>query len=332
MKAFVIQKYGSKDNVVLADVATPEIGTNDILVKIKAASVNPVDYRTRNGEFRQLIHYKMPLILGFDFAGIVEEVGSSVTKFKPGDEVYGLREQERNGSFAEFIAIHENSLALKPKNLSMEEAASVPLVGLTAWQALVEIAQLKQDQKVFIQAGSGGVGSLAIQLAKYMGATVATTAGQTSIKFVKDLGADVAIDYRKDDFEKSLRNYDVVLNSQDPKTLEKSLRILRRGGKLVSISGPPTPQYASEAGLSFIFKVIMGFLSFKTRRQAKKLGVMYSFLLAQPSGDQLRKLAEIIESEDIKAVIDTIYPFEKTNDALEHVESGRSKGKVVVKV
>lgn len=330
MKAFIVNKYGGEENVVLADVAVPQIGNNDVLVRVRAASVNPVDFRTRNGEFKQLVHYKMPLILGFDFAGIVEKVGPAVSRFKPGDEVYGLKEEERNGSFAEFIATHESALARKPKNLSMEEAASIPLVGLTAWQALVEKTQLKLGQKVFIQAGSGGVGSLAIQLAKHIGAIVATTASNGSIGLVKDLGADIIIDYKKDDFEATLRDYDVVLNSQDSKTLEKSLRILKRGGKLVSISGPPTPQYATEAGLPYIFKLIMGALSFKVRGQAKYLGVDYSFLLVRPNGDQLGKLATIIERGEVKAVIDTIYPFVDTVEAIAHVESGRAKGKVVI--
>ena len=223
-------------------------------------------------------------------------------------------------------------MALKPKNLSMEEAASIPLVGLTAWQVLIERANLKKGQKVFIQAGSGGVGTFAIQLAKHLGATVATTTSASNIDMVRNLGADVVIDYKKDDFEKVLSGYDVVLNSQDKKTLEKSLRVLKPGGVAVSISGPPDPGFAREKGLSVVLKLVMRLLSAGIRRQAKRAGVRYSFLLMAANGGQLAKITSLIESGVVRPVVDRVFPFELTNEALAYVEQGRAKGKVVIKV
>ncbi|MEP6567592.1 MAG: NADP-dependent oxidoreductase, partial [Mesorhizobium sp.] len=239
MKAFVVDKYQKKGVLRLAEMPQPDVLDNDVLVEIHAAGLNLLDSKVRDGEFKPILPYRPTFILGHDVAGIVVRVGSKVRKFKPGDEVYARPRDGRIGTFAEFIAMDEANVALKPKNLSMEEAASIPLVGLTAWQVLVEKANLKKGQKVFIQAGSGGVGTFAIQLAKHIGATVATTASAANFDLVKSLGADIVIDYKQDDFEKILHGYDVVLNSQDAKTLEKSLHVLKPGGKLISISGPP---------------------------------------------------------------------------------------------
>jgi NADPH:quinone reductase-like Zn-dependent oxidoreductase len=253
-------------------------------------------------------------------------------KFKPGDEVYARPRDGRIGTFAESIAINEADVALKPKNLSMEEAASIPLVGLTAWQVLVDKASLKKGQKVFIQAGSGGVGTFAIQLAKQLGATVATTASAASADLVKSLGADVVIDYRKDDFEQVLSGYDVVLNSQDARTLEKSLTVLKPGGKLISISGPPDPEFARERGLNLVLRMILRLLSRAIRIKAKRRGVKFSFLFMWAQGDQLSKITSLIESGAIRPVVDRVFPFEATNEALAYLETGRAKGKVVIKV
>jgi alcohol dehydrogenase len=265
-------------------------------------------------------------------AGVVVKVGAHVRRFVPGDEVYARPDDLRIGTFAEFVAVKEASLALKPKNLTMEEAASIPLVGLTAWQALVERAELKKGQKVFVQAGSGGVGTFAIQLAKHLDATVATTTSAANVALVKSLGADVVIDYKTQDFEEVLRDYDVVLNSQDGKTLEKSLRVLKGGGKLVSISGPPDPEFGKDIAAPGYVKVVMRLLSSGVRRRARHLGVGYSFLFMKASGAQLREITGLIESGAIRPVIDRVFPFESTNDALAYVESGRAKGKVVVKL
>lgn len=332
MKAFIIERYGKKVALRAAEMPEPELGKDDVLVQIHAAGVNPLDLKIRDGEFKMILPYRMPLILGNDLAGIVVRVGSQVRQFKLGDEVYARPDDDRIGAFAEFIAINQGSLAIKPKELSMEEAASIPLVGLTAWQALVEKANLKKGQKVLIHAGSGGVGTLAIQLAKHLGATVATTTSTANVEWVKRLGADIVIDYRKDDFEKVLHDYDVVLNSLGTDTLEKSLRILKPGGKLISISGPPDADFAKSAGLSGFLKLVMGLLSYGIRKKAKRRGVSYSFLYMKASGDQLRKLAALIDSGVIRPVVDRVFPFESTPDALAYVETGRAKGKVIVRV
>ncbi|MGX8008651.1 NADP-dependent oxidoreductase [Mesorhizobium sp. ORM8.1] len=332
MKAFVVDKYSKKDPLRLAEMPEPEVGDNDVLVEVHAAGVNLVDSKVRAGEFKLILPYRRPFILGHDVAGTVVRVGSKVRKFKAGDNVYARPRDGRIGTFAEFIAIDEADVALKPQNLSMEEAASIPLVGLTAWQALIERAGLRKGQKVFVQAGSGGVGTFAIQLAKHLGATVATTASAASASLVKGLGADVVVDYRKDDFEKVLSGYDVVLNSQDAKALEKSLNVLKPGGKLISISGPPDPEFGRKQGLNLVLRLILRLLSRRIRTKAKHRGVHYSFLLMWAQGDQLGKIAALIESGAIRPVVDRIFPFEATNEALAYVETGRAKGKVVIKI
>jgi len=332
MKAFVIDRYGKKVALRAAEMPEPELGKGDVLVQIHAAGVNPLDLKIRDGEFKLLLPYRLPLILGNDLAGVVVQVGSAVRKFKPGDEVYARTDDDRIGAFAERIAVKESNLAIKPNDLSMEEAASIPLVGLTAWQALVEKANLKKGQKVLIHAGSGGVGTFAIQLAKHLGATVATTTSSANVDWVKRLGADIVIDYRKDDFEKILSDYDVVLNSLGTETLEKSLRVLKPGGKLISISGPPDVDYAKSAGLSWFLKMVMRLLSRGIRKKAKQRGVSYSFLFMRSCGDQLRKITSLIETGTILPIVDRILPFESTPGALAYVETGRAKGKVIVKV
>lgn len=331
MKAFIVERYAS-DGLRAVDMPDPELREDEVLVQVHAAGVNPLDAKIRNGEFKLILPYRPPFVLGHDVAGVVVRVGPRVRQFKPGDEVYARPDDFRIGAFAEQIAVKEDSLAIKPKNLSMEEAAAIPLVGLTAWQALIERAGLKQGQKIFIQAGSGGVGTIAIQLAKHLGATVASTTSNANVELVKRLGANVVIDYRKEDFESLLRDYDVVLNSQDSKTLEKSLRVLKDGGKLISISGPPDPAFGEEIRSPWFVKLIMRFLSFKIRREARRRNVCFSFLFMKANGRQLREITRLIESGAIRPVVDRVFSFESTNEALAYVEGGRAKGKVVVRV
>jgi len=332
MKAFIVKRYGKKEKLQLTELAEPRVKENEVLVQVYAAGVNQLDSKIRNGEFKLILPYKAPFTLGHDVAGVVTKVGSRVTKFKVGDEVYARPADHRIGTFAEYISMNENDVALKPENISMEEASSIPLVGLTAWQALVEKANLKKGQKVFIQAGSGGVGTFAIQLAKHLGATVATTTSANNIDLVKSLGADIVIDYKKEDFETRLKDYDVVLNSQDTKTLEKSLRILKPNGKVISISGPPDVDFAKQIGAPWFVKLIMKILSSGIRKKAKRLRVNFSFLFMRAEGNQLSEITLLINAGIIKPVMDKVFPFEQTNEALAYVESGRSKGKVVVKV
>lgn len=328
MKAYQVNRYGKNEKLHLSDVAKPVINDNEVLVEIHAASVNQIDAKIKNGEFKMVMPYKPPFTIGHDVAGIVTQVGAKVSRFKIGDEVFA----SCKGTFAEFITINANELALKPKNITMEEAASIPLVGLTAWQVLVEKGNLKKGQKVFIQAGSGGVGTIAIQLAKHLGAYVATTTSSANKDLVKSLGADLIIDYKTQDFETILKDYDLVLNSQDSKTLEKSMKVIKPAGKAISISGPPDVDYANETGLNWLLKNVMRLLSFKIKKLAKKLHIHYSFLFMKPNGKQLAEITALIEAGIIRPIVDKVFPFSETNEAMSYVEAGRAKGKVVVKV
>ncbi|SFB55389.1 NADPH:quinone reductase [Pseudomonas sp. NFIX10] len=331
MKAFLIDRYG-KHSGRIGDVPAPEMADHDVLVRVHAAGVNVLDSKIRKGEFKLILPYSFPLVLGHDVAGVVMRVGSRVQQFKPGDEVYARAPDGHIGTFAEQIAVNENALALKPTNVSLEEAAALPLVALTAWQVLVETAQVKKGQKVFIHAGSGGVGTLAIQLAKHLGAFVATTTSTANVPWVKALGADVVIDYKQQDFSSVLQDYDVVLNSLGADELEKSLKILKPGGQLISISGPPTPQFAKAQGLSWPLRLIMALLSSGIRRKARRKGVSYAFVFMRASGPQLREITTLVESGSLKPVVDRSFAFDATADALGYVEQGRSKGKVVIKI
>ncbi len=330
MKAFILDHYGSADRVRAGDMPDPELREDDVLVQVHAAGVNLLDSKIRNGEFKLILPYRLPLVLGHDVAGVVVRVGSRVRRFKPGDEVYARLADGRIGAFAEFSAIKEDDVAIKPKALTMEEAASIPLVGLTAWQALIERANLKQGQKVLIHAGSGGVGTFAIQLAKHVGATVATTTSTANVDLVRSLGADVVIDYKSEDFADVLRDYDVVLNSLDKVTLERSLRVLKPGGQLISISGPPDAGFARNIGASWVLRIFMGFVSYGIRAKAKRRRAHYSFLFMRANGGQLAELTSLIDNEIIRPVVDRVFPFASTKEAMAYVEAGRAKGKVVV--
>ena len=332
MKAYTINSYSKTEKLKVVEISIPEPKADEVLVEIYATIINQLDNKIKNGEFKLLMPYKLPLILGHDVAGVVVKIGSKVTRFKIGDEVFARPADYSIGTFAEYIAMNERDVALKPKNISMEEAASIPLVALTVWQAFVEKAKLKKGQRVFIQAGSGGVGTIAIQLAKHLGAAVATTTSASNADLVKKLGADLVIDYKSQDFETILSHYDLVLNSQDEKTLNKSLKILSRGAKVISISGPPDPTFAKESGLSWFMKLAIYFLSKKTINQAKKLGVDYSFLFMKANGKQLAEIGKLIDQGIITPVLDTVFPFEELNQAMDYVNSGRAKGKVVVKI
>ncbi|MFH8500859.1 NADP-dependent oxidoreductase [Streptomyces flaveolus] len=333
MRAFLVEKYGGRAGVRAADIPDPQVGADDVLVKIHAAGVNPLDLRIRNGDFKAFLPYRLPLVLGNDLAGTVVRVGPSVTRFAVGNEVYARPDKDRIGTFAELLAVHQNDLAPKPATLTMAEAASLPLVALTAWQALVERAHVQPGQRVLIHAGAGGLGSIAVQLAKALGAHVATTVSTAKVDLAKDLGADVVVDYRTQDFGKVLDGYDVVLDSLGGDNLAKSLRVLKPGGIAISVAGPPDPAFARELGLNPFLRLAMTALSFKTRRKAKRHGVTYSFLFMKANGDQLRELTPLIDTGKIRPVVDRVFPFEEALQAMEHVEKGRAKaGKVVLAV
>ncbi|WP_312841125.1 NADP-dependent oxidoreductase [Delftia tsuruhatensis] len=332
MKAFVLESYGANRALQLAEVPEPQLRDDEVLVQVHAAGVNQLDSKIKDGQFKLILPYRLPLILGHDVAGVVAKAGPRVRQFKPGDEVYARTDDFRIGTFAEFVPVRESSLAPKPKGLTMEEAASIPLVGLTAWQVLVETARLARGQKVFIQAGSGGVGTFAIQLARHLGAAVATTTSAANFELVRGLGADVVIDYRTQDFEDVLHDYDVVLNSQDGKALGKSLRVLKGGAKLASISGPPDPAFGRAIAAPLFVKLVMRLLSSGIRRRARSRGIDYSFVFMKADGGQLREITRLIEAGAIRPVVDKVFAFESTNEALAYAEAGHAKGKVVIKI
>ncbi|HDR7640636.1 MULTISPECIES: NADP-dependent oxidoreductase [Bacillus] len=331
MKAMIIDKYG-KVPMRMAEVPTPEINEYELLAEIHAASINPIDFKIRDGKVKMLLKYEMPLILGNDFSGVITKVGSKVTRFKVGDEIYARPRKNKIGTFAEYIAIHEDDIALKPKNLSFEEAASIPLVGLTSYQALHDIMQLQKGQKILIHAGSGGVGTFAIQLAKIMGATVTTTASEAGANLVKSLGADEIINYTTEKFEDMLTNYDAVFDTIGGTTLEKSFNIIKSGGNIVSVSGMPNARFGKEFGSGFFKTLLFSLASKKLTALEKKHNAQYSFLFMKPSGDQLRTIANYIEAGKIKPVIDQVFPFEDAQKAMEYSEAGRAKGKIIVKI
>ncbi|MFH9887982.1 NADP-dependent oxidoreductase [Streptomyces luteogriseus] len=333
MRAFTVERYGTEDGLRAGEVPEPEVGADDVLVRVHAASVNPLDYRIRDGKFKAILPYRVPFVLGNDMAGVVVQVGDAVRRFSVGDEVYARPDKDRIGTFAEFIAVHQDDVALKPSTLTMEQAASLPLVALTSWQVLVERAPVRPGQKVLVHAGSGGLGTIAIQLAKHLGASVATTAGTANVELVKSLGADVVVDYKKQAFETVLHDYDVVLDSLGGRTLEKSLRVLKPGGKAISVAGPPDAAFAREVGANPVVRLAIGALSFRTRQRARRRNVEYSFLFMKADGNQLRELASLVDAGAVRPVIDRVFPFEATREALDYAEQGRTKaGKVVIKM
>lgn len=331
MKAFMISKYGHSP-LESREIAVPKVGDEDVLVEIHAASVNPVDFKIRDGKLRLLLHYKMPLILGQDFSGLVKQVGKKVTKFIEGDEVYGRPRKSRIGTFAEYISINEADLSLKPRNLSFEEAASIPLVGLTTYQALHDIIHLKPNQKILIQAGAGGIGTFAIQMAKEMGAFVATTASDAGNELVQQLGADRIINYKKEKFEEVLKGYDAVFDTLGNEALYQSFKILKKGGQLVSISGIPNYRFGLENQMGFLKRNLFRVASCKISKLEKQYQVRYSFLFMKPSDEQLAEIKKLIESGKIIPIVDRIFSFEKVQEALTYSESGRAKGKIIVKM
>ena len=330
MKAFVADRYEKGATLRLTDMPEPLLRDRDVLIAVHAAGVNLLDPKIHDGDFKIVLKYEFPLILGNDVAGVITKVGPAVTRFAVGDEVYARPDKDRIGTFAEAIAVDERDVARKPAALTMEEAAGVPLVALTAWQALVDIADLQAGQRVFIQAGTGGVGTMAIQLAKHLGATVATTCSASSFELVKRLGADVMIDYKTEDFADVVKDYDVVLHSQDNAALRKSLKVLRRGGHLISISGPPDDHFGREIGSPWFVTTLLRLMSLTVRRTARRLGVDYSFLFMKANGDELQRITDLIERGVMRPVMDKVFPFDATNDAITYVEGGRAKGKVVV--
>ena len=332
MKALVFKRYGGPEQITFTDIPRPVLKPDEILVQVHAAGLNPIDNAIPKGTFKPFLKFELPATLGSDLAGVVVEVGSRVTRFKPGDAVFASIFDLGTGALAEFAVVPENAAALKPANLDFVQAASIPMVALTSWQALKERAQIKRGQKVFIPAGAGGIGTFAIQLAKYFGAKVATTTSTGNVDLVRSLGADEVVDYKKQQFENVLRDYDAVLGTVRGDAIEKSLQILKPKSKVVSLIGPPDAAFGRARGMNVFMVAVFGLLSRKIIRHARKRGVEYSFLFVHPDGRQLAEIGKLLESGTVRPVIDKVFPFAQAKDALAYLEKGRAKGKVVVQM
>ncbi len=332
MKALTFKHYGKAPDIGFADQPRPTPKPDEILVQVHAASVNPIDNMIPTGLFKAVVKFQLPATLGSDLAGVVVEVGSRVTRFKVGDAVFANIFDQGTGSIAEFAVVPESAAALKPDNLDFVQAASIPMVGLTSWQALKERFKLQSGQKVFIPAGSGGIGTFAIQLAKLMGARVGTTTSTGNVELVRSLGADEVVDYKKHEFEAVLRDYDAVLGTVRGDSIEKAIRILKPRGQIVSLVGPLDVAFARARRLNFILTFVFALMSRKVMRLARKRNVDYSFLFARPDGDQLAQIGKLLEAQRIRPVIDRVFAFEQAREALAYLAVGRSRGKVVVQM
>ena len=332
MKALVLKRYGKSPQIDFADIARPSIQPDEILVQVHAVGLNPIDNKIPLGIFKPVVKLSLPATMGSDLAGVVVEVGSRVTRFKVGDAVFANIFDLDRGSLAEFAAVPESAAALKPEKLDFTQAASIPMVAVTSWQAFKERMHLKPGQKIFIPAGAGGIGTFAIQLAKHLGAKVGTTTSTGNVALVRSLGADEIVDYRQQEFEHVLQGYDAVLGTLLGDSLEKSLQILKPKGIIVSLVGPLDAAFARARKLNFLLELVFSLMSRKINRLAKKRDVDYMFLFARPDGQQLAEIAQLLQAGSIRPVIDKVYPFEQAKQALAYLEEGRAKGKVVVQM
>jgi NADPH:quinone reductase-like Zn-dependent oxidoreductase len=332
MRALILQRYGGAGAIAFADLERPTIKPDEILVQVYAAGLNPIDNMIPKGDFKPILKFALPATLGSDLAGVVVEVGSRVTRFQVGDAVFASVFDLGTGALAEFAAVPEFAAALKPANLDFVQAASIPMVGLTSWQALVERMQLKPGQKLFIPAGAGGIGTFAIQLAKHLGAIVGTTTSTGNVALVRSLGADEVVDYTQLKFEEVLRAYDAVLGTLRGDGLEKAMRIVKPGSALVSLIGPPDAAFARARKMNFLMTIVFGLLSRKIIRLAAQHGAHYAFLFMRPDGRQLASIGALLETSRIRPVIDSVFPFAQAREALAYLAQGRARGKVVVQL
>jgi alcohol dehydrogenase len=333
MRAFILKSYGGPENTELRDTPCPAPQTEEILVRVHAAGLNPVDYKTRDGLLRVVQNYPLPVVMGNELSGIVESVGVGVTRFAKGDRVYARVGKATMGAFAEFAVVHQEHAAAMPTTLDFTAAAGVPLAALTALQVLRDELQIRSSQRVFISGGAGGVGTFAIQIAKHLGAYVATTASVKGEQLVRRLGADEVIDYKSEKFENKLSNYDSAFDLIGGDTLAKTFSILKPGGRVVSIAGVPEPKTARiDLKRGIALRSLFWLLSLPTRIRAARHHTHYRYYFMHASGADLQYLASLIDSQQLQVVIDRIYPFDQIKDALAYVESGRAKGKVVLTI
>lgn len=333
MRAFVLTRYGGPKAAELREVPKPRPRPNEILVRVKAAGLNPVDYKIRDGMLKIVQRYRLPTVMGNDLAGVVEELGEGASRFAVGDRVFARVAKDALGAFADYAVVPEALVAKIPATLDFETAAGVPLAGLTALQALRDELHLKTGSRVFIPGGAGGVGTFAIQLAKWLGAEVTTTASPRGKALVEQLGADVVIDYTTQAFQEHVSDMDGVFDLLGGDTLNKSFGVVKPGGKVVSIAGLPEPETArKDLGRGALLQFLFWFASYRSRAEARKHGATYRYLFMHPSGAELGELAQLIEDGTLEPVIDRIFPFAEIAEAFAYLESGHAKGKVVVRM
>jgi NADPH:quinone reductase-like Zn-dependent oxidoreductase len=330
MRAFFIRRYGGPQVLEEGELPPAPLGPRDVRITVHAASVNPVDWKIRQGKTKVLLPYRFPLVLGNDCSGVVREVGAEVTAFKPGDAVYSRLGKDRIGAFAEEVVAAESNVAPKPARLSHVEAASLPLVALTAWQALVDVAKVQRGQTVLVHAGSGGVGSAAVQLAKHLGAKVVSTASAKNVELVRGFGADTVVDYNAQRFEEVVRDVDAVLDGVGMDNVVRSFRCVRPGGIVISITDGPDVAFAREWGVSPLLWPVFWLLSAKAHRAARRHQAAYRYWFMRSSGEQLRHLTTLVEQGVLRPHVDRVFPFAQTKEAVAYAESGKARGKVVV--
>jgi NADPH:quinone reductase-like Zn-dependent oxidoreductase len=326
MKALQIVKYGDiKDSLAFTEVNKPAIGVNDVLIEVKAAAINPIDKSIILGNLQSVIPIQLPSTSAYDVSGIVVEKGDEVNNFEIGDLVYSRVPQEQMGTIAEYVAVTNEAVSKKPGNISFEEAASLPLAGLTALQSL-ENAGIKENDKVLIHAGSGGVGSFAIQYAKSKGAYVYTTTSTKNVEWVQNLGADRVIDYKTEDYKAIVKDADIVFDTLGKNYTAEAFSVVKQGGKVVSVVGPLDEESAQMFGMAE-YK-----LPEELATLSKDKGASYKFIFMHPNGAHLGEIKSLIEDEKIKPIIDKVYPFSESIEAFAHLATGRAKGKIVIKI
>jgi NADPH:quinone reductase-like Zn-dependent oxidoreductase len=330
VRAFVLTRYGGPEATEIRDMPVPEASPGHVVVRVRAAGLNPLDFKIRAGKLKVIRRFPLPIVMGNELAGVVERVGEGVTRFAPGDEVFARVAKDDLGALAELASLPEATLATKPAALDFTAAAAVPLAALTALQALRDELHVAGGQAIFISAGAGGVGTFAIQIAKLLGARVATTASPRGDALVRRLGADVVVDYTTARFEDAIRGQDGAFDLVGGDTLARTFAVVKRGGRVVSIAGLPEPRTAADVGGGARLRALFWLASLPTRLRAR--GVDYRYLFMHPSGADLEQIATWIDRRELEVVVDRVFPFEQVGEALAYLESGRAKGKVVVEV
>jgi NADPH:quinone reductase-like Zn-dependent oxidoreductase len=333
MRAFVLTRYGGPEVMELRDVPRPQPAAGELLVRVQAAGLNPVDFKTRQGMTRVLFSYPLPIAAGNELSGIVQACGAGVTRFAVGDRIYARVDKRQLGAFAEYACVAESFAAHMPKSIDFATAAAVPLAGLTALQALRDELHVSPGQRIFIPGGAGGVGTFAIQLARWLGAHVATTASARGEALVRKLGAQEVVDYTRERFEDKLHDYDGAFDLIGGDTLARAFSVVKRGGRIVSVAGMPEPETArKDLDGSIKLTALFWIISAGSRWRARRHGVHYRYLFMHPSGEDLALFTQLIDDKKLEVIVDRVFPFDQIKDAFAHLETGRAKGKVVVRI